>query len=47
MDRYHGFMFIPVYYMLWTKFSVWYHVFFLLSLAPGVLFGAALKNRHV
>jgi hypothetical protein len=28
-------LFIPVHYMLWDKFPVWYHLFFLLSLAPA------------
>ena len=40
-------MFIPVHYMLWDKFPVWYHLFFLLSLAPAVLLGASLLPKRV
>src|SRR5262249_4329151 len=36
-------MFIPVHYNLWPKFPIWYHLFFLITLAPAVLLGAALK----
>jgi hypothetical protein len=38
-------LFIPVHYMLWDKFPVWYHLFFLLSLAPAVLVGASLWSN--
>ena len=39
-------LFVPVHYMLWAKFPVWYHLFFLLSLPPAVLLGASLlPNR--
>ena len=38
-------LFLPVHYMLWTKFPVWYHLFFLLSLAPTMVIGATLKRR--
>jgi hypothetical protein len=38
-------LFIPVHYTLWTKFPIWYHLFFLLSLAPMVLFGASLLPK--
>lgn len=37
--------FLPVHYNLWHKFPVWYHAFFLLTLAPLVLLGAALQRR--
>ena len=37
-------LFLPVHYMLWTKFPIWYHLFFLISLAPTVLIGAALRR---
>jgi hypothetical protein len=37
--------FIPVHLMLWEKFPAWYHVAFLVSLAPVVLAGAALVRR--
>jgi hypothetical protein len=39
-------LFIPVHYMLWAKFPVWYHLFFLLSLAPTIFLGAALLARR-
>jgi hypothetical protein len=35
-------LFLPVHYGLWAKFPVWYHLFFLITLAPAVLLGAAL-----
>jgi hypothetical protein len=38
-------LFIPVHYMLWDKFPIWYHLFFLVTLAPTVLLGAALVRR--
>lgn len=38
-------LFLPVHYMLWAKFPIWYHLFFLLSLAPTMLIGATLKRR--
>ena len=37
-------LFLPVHYMLWAKFPIWYHLFFLLSLAPTMLLGATLKR---
>jgi len=37
--------FILVHAMLWEKFPEWYHVSFLVSLAPVVLAGAALVRR--
>ena len=40
-------LFIPVHYTLWDKFPVWYHLFFLLSLAPAVLLGASLLPKRV
>ncbi len=36
-------LFLPVHYMLWNKFPIWYHLFFLITLAPTMLLGAALK----
>jgi hypothetical protein len=39
-------LFLPVHYMIWTKFPVWYHLFFLLSLAPAILLGAALLPKR-
>ena len=38
-------LFLPVHYMLWTRFPIWYHLFFLFSLAPMMLIGATLKRR--
>ncbi len=37
--------YLPVHYMLWDKFPAWYHLIFLLSLAPTVWFGAWLVSR--
>ena len=39
-------LFIPVHYMLWNRFPVWYHLFFLVTLAPAILFGAALLPKR-
>jgi len=36
--------FLPVHYSLWPKFPVWYHLFFLITLAPTMLLGAAMKQ---
>lgn len=38
-------MFLPVHYMLWAKFPIWYHLFFLISLAPMMLIGAGRARR--
>ena len=38
-------LFLPVHYMLWAKFPIWYHLFFLISLAPMLLVGAALQSK--
>ena len=37
--------FLPVHYNLWAKFPIWYHAFFLLTLAPVIVLGSrwALK----
>ena len=40
-------LFLPVHYMLWAKFPIWYHLFFLISLAPTLLIGAALQRKAV
>jgi uncharacterized protein (DUF983 family) len=40
-------LFFPVHYMLWAKFPIWYHLFFLISLAPMILIGAALRSEAV
>jgi hypothetical protein len=43
-------LFIPNHYLLWSKFPVWYHLTFLVSLVPLTLLGAALhripKTHH-
>ena len=38
-------LFLPVHYMLWAKFPIWYHLFFLITLAPTMLIGATLVRR--
>jgi hypothetical protein len=38
-------LFIPGHYRIWSKFPVWYHLTFLLSLLPLTLLGAALYRR--
>jgi len=37
-------LFIPEHYLLWSKFPVWYHLTFLVSLVPFTLLGAALHR---
>jgi hypothetical protein len=39
--------FLPVHYNLWQKFPLWYHLFFLVTLAPLVLLGALVQRRWV
>jgi len=36
--------FVPVHYAIWSHFPVWYHVVFLVSLAPLVMLGARLAG---
>lgn len=38
-------LFIPVHMQLWQKFPVWYHLTFLVTLAPLVSLGAELRPR--
>jgi hypothetical protein len=38
-------LFIPGHYRIWSKFPVWYHLTFLVSLLPLTLLGAALTRR--
>src|SRR5882724_4253651 len=40
-------LFFPVHYMVWVKFPMWYHLFFLISLAPALLIGASLQSKIV
>ena len=35
-------MFLPVHIAIWSKFPVWYHLTFLLTIVPAVLVGALL-----
>jgi hypothetical protein len=37
--------FLPVHYSVWNKLPVWYHIFFLATLPPLVLWGAAVQRR--
>jgi hypothetical protein len=37
--------FIPIHIQLWAKFPAWYHLVFLVTLAPLVALGAALGRR--
>lgn len=36
-------IFLPVHVQLWSKFPVWYHLTFLLSIVPLVVLGASLR----
>jgi len=45
-------LFIPEHVMLWDKFPIWYHLWFLLSLVPLTYVGnriaaAAIRPQHV
>ncbi|MFO1407413.1 MAG: hypothetical protein U1F08_07770 [Steroidobacteraceae bacterium] len=39
-------LFVPLHLKLWHAFPVWYHLFFLLTLAPTLLMGVALGRRR-
>jgi len=39
-------VFVPMHYGLWDRFPAWYHLVFLVSLAPLTLFGAGLVARR-
>lgn len=39
-------LFVPVHVNLWPKFPVWYHIVFLGSLIPLVVFGARLRGSR-
>jgi hypothetical protein len=39
--------FVPEHILIWVKFPVWYHLVFLITLAPLVALGAALLPRRV
>jgi len=38
-------MFLPIHMQLWSKFPAWYHLAFLVPLAPLVALGAAMVPR--
>lgn len=38
--------FVPMHISLWPRFPVWYHLVFLLTLAPLVLLGAMVQRRQ-
>ena len=35
-------IFVPIHISLWSSFPIWYHLFFLLTLAPLIALGARL-----
>jgi ABC-type uncharacterized transport system permease subunit len=39
-------MFVPAHIAIWSKFSVWYHLTFLLTIIPAVLVGARMPSRR-
>lgn len=39
-------IFVPVHVQLWNRFPVWYHLSFLVPLAPLVALGASLMRRR-
>jgi hypothetical protein len=39
-------MFLPVHISIWSKFPVWYHLAFLLTIIPAVLVGTLLSPRR-
>ncbi len=39
-------MFLPAHIALWSKFPVWYHLTFLLTIIPAVLMGACLHPQR-
>jgi hypothetical protein len=39
-------MFVPLHIAIWSKFPVWYHLTFLLTIIPAVLVGARLPPRR-
>jgi uncharacterized protein (DUF983 family) len=38
-------MFVPLHIAIWSKFPVWYHLTFLLTIIPAGLVGALLSPR--
>ena len=39
-------MFVPVHISIWSKFPVWYHLTFLLTIVPAALAGALLSPHR-
>jgi ABC-type Co2+ transport system permease subunit len=39
-------MFVPLHIAIWSKFPVWYHLTFLLTIIPAVLVGALLSPHR-
>jgi hypothetical protein len=39
-------MFVPLHIAIWSRFPVWYHLTFLLTIIPAVLVGALLPPRR-
>jgi len=39
-------MFVPLHIAIWSKFPVWYHLTFLLTIIPSVLVGGLLVARR-
>ena len=39
-------LFVPLHIAIWSKFPVWYHLTFLLTIIPAVLGGALLPPRR-
>src|SRR6202161_1969636 len=39
-------MFLPMHIAIWSKFPVWYHLTFLLTIIPAVFVGALLPPRR-
>jgi hypothetical protein len=39
-------MFLPAHIAIWSRFPVWYHLTFLLTIVPAVLVGALLSPRR-
>ncbi len=39
-------MFVPLHIAIWSKFPVWYHLTFLLTIIPAVFVGALLPPRR-
>lgn len=38
-------MFVPFHISIWSKFPVWYHLTFLLTIVPAVVLGAGVVGR--